>query len=44
MIRSWSHLRPNTGRRLDRQSSLIQIPEHFKPRQLTIAHQPNRHP
>jgi hypothetical protein len=31
-------------RRLGRQSSLIQIPQHLEPRQLPIARQPNRHP
>jgi hypothetical protein len=27
-----------------RQPSLIQVPQHLEPRQLSIAHQPNRHP
>jgi hypothetical protein len=31
-------------RRRRRQSLLIQIPQHVEPRQLPIAHQPNRHP
>ena len=31
-------------RRLRRQPFLIQIPQHFEPRQLPIAHQPYRHP
>src|SRR5205823_7118687 len=30
--------------RLNRQPSLIQIPQQLEPRKLSIAHQPNRHP
>jgi hypothetical protein len=31
-------------RRVGRQPTLIRVPQHLEPRQLAIAHQPNRHP